>query len=336
MKIRAVIFPAPGQVALVERDLEAPAPGQLLVRTVCTLISPGTESTVLHQRWAPDTHWARWGRFPFSPGYSLVGVVEAVGDGVTGWKPGDRVAARAPHASHVLVPVAQAVPIPPEVTDTQAAWMALGKIVQVGVRAAQHCLGDAVAVVGCGPLGQLAVQYARLSGARAVVAIDTIPARLELARRLGATATSLGTAQQAADDVRAAAAPAGGADVVYDATGHPAAFAQCLSLPRRFGTVVLLGDAGDPRQQTLTPDVITRGLRIVGAHDGHPPQELPPGQPGWTGPAMMALVLRYLADGRLQVDPLISHRFAPEQAAEAYRILNEQRDRTMGVLFTWA
>ena len=51
---------------------------------------------------------------------------------------------------------------------------------------------------------------------------------------------------------------------------------------------------------------------------------------------MMSLVLRYLADGRLQVDPLISHRFASEQAAEAYRILNEPRDRTMGVLFTWA
>ncbi len=58
VRARAIIFPAPGQVTLVERDLEAPALGQLLVRTVCTLISPGTESTLLHQHWAPDTHWA--------------------------------------------------------------------------------------------------------------------------------------------------------------------------------------------------------------------------------------------------------------------------------------
>jgi len=59
------------------------------------------------------------------------------------------------------------------------------------------------------------------------------------------------------------------ADVVYDVTGHHAVFATALPLARKFGTVVLLGDAGNPQLQTLTPDVITRGLRIVGAHDMH-------------------------------------------------------------------
>lgn len=137
--------------------------------------------------------------------------------------------------------------------------MGLGKITQVGVRAAQHVLGDTVVVIGLGLLGQLVVQYARLSGASEVIGIDTAPRRLEMAASHGATHTLNMTAEKAREAVFDLTGGRG-ADVVYDITGHPAVFATALPLARRFGTVVLLGDAGSPNLQTLTGDVVTRGL----------------------------------------------------------------------------
>ncbi len=214
--------------------------------------------------------------------------------------------------------------------------MGLGKIVQVGVRAAEHVLGDVVVVIGLGLLGQLTVQYARLSGAARVIAIDTAPLRLDLARRHGATDVISGTASEAAAQVRAIAASHGldGADVVYDVTGHHSVLAQALPLARRFGKVVLLGDPGDPSRQTLTPDVITRGVRIVAAHDGHPPQSPNPWV-RWSSEQMSEQVLAWLAQGGLRTASLVTHRFTPEQATEAYTLLDTKRNEAMGVVFTW-
>jgi len=125
-----------------------------------------------------------------------------------------------------------------------------------------------------------------------------------------------------------------GADVVYDVTGHAAVLATALPLARRFGTLVLLGDTGHPEQQTLTPDVVTRGVKIVGAHDSHPPMHSSTWVP-WSSRAMEDLFLHYLARGRLRVGDLITHRFQPEQAAEAYGVLQRERATAMGVVFQW-
>lgn len=351
---RALLFTAKETVELVDEPMPAPGPGQALVESICSLVSTGTESTVFTRRFAPGTHWDQWVKYPFRPGYLHVGRIVELGQGVTGWKVGDRVASRSGHGSHAVVDLAAqggsarpdagdctpanlGLRVPDGVADEAAAWMGLGKIVQVGVRAAEHRLGDVVAVVGCGILGQLVIQYARLSGASRVIAIDTAEHRLRLAGEHGATHCIQATAAEARDRVRAIAAEghgADGADVVYDVTGHPAVLAQALPLARSHGTFLLLGDPGAPDQQTLTPDVITRGVRIIGAHDGHPPQERIPGI-RWSSPQMASLFLDYLARGDIRVDRLVTHRFAPERAKEAYAFLQTDRASAMGVVFQW-
>src|SRR5690606_3592045 len=143
-------------------------------------------------------------------------------------------------------------------------------ITQVGVRQARHSLGDTVVVIGLGQLGQLVTQYARLGGAEQVIAIDLAEARLAMATAHGATATLQCSAADARAEVQRLTGGRG-ADVVYDITGHPAVLAEALGLARREGTIVLLGDSGAPQRQTISADLVTRGLKIVGAYDTLPP-----------------------------------------------------------------
>jgi 2-desacetyl-2-hydroxyethyl bacteriochlorophyllide A dehydrogenase len=344
---RSIIqFTGEGTLALNTVPCPAPGPGQVLIETRRSLISTGTEMTVFKRRFAPGTHWADWVKYPFDPGYLNAGVVVALGEGVEGWQVGDRIASRECHASHVVANVrlqgpseggpSLARPIPKDLSDDAACWMGLGKIVQVGVRAAEHVLGDVVVVIGLGLLGQLAVQYARLSGASRIIAIDTAQRRLDFAASHGATDVIKGTAAEAKDQVKAITATLGidGADVVYDVTGHPAVLAQALPLARRFGKVVLLGDAGDPSRQNLTIDVITRGVRIVSAHDCNPPQ-IPTPLARWSSVQMHDAFLTWMTRGDIRVADLITNRFAPQQAAEAYEVLDKRRDEAMGIIFEW-
>lgn len=303
------------------------------MRTTRSLISTGTEMTVFNRRFEPGTHWDQWVSYPFRPGYLVAGEIIAVGEGVKDFAVGDRVAARGPHESHLCFNTADVVRIPAGVTDEQACWMGLGKITQVGVRAAAHALGDRVVVIGLGLLGQLVVQYARLSGASEVIAIDTADVRLTMAAKHGATVMLNTTADRAREQVLAATGGAG-ADVIYDITGHPAVLASALGLARQFGTVVLLGDTGSPSQQAISVDLITRGLRIVGAHDQHPPKHRTPGV-RWSAVEICELFLQYLARKQIVVDDLVTHRFPAERGPEAYDLLNRERMTAMGVMLEW-
>ena len=180
MKNRIIEFTGERQVCVREEALRELHEGEVLVRTTRTLISTGTESIVFTRNFAPGTHFDHWVKYPFFPGYLHCGIIESVGPGVTSWKAGDRVATRANHASHVIVRAEDAWAVPENVSDESAAWMGIGRITQLGVRAAEHRLGDAVVVVGLGLLGQLVVQYAALSGAREIIAVDASQARLDL------------------------------------------------------------------------------------------------------------------------------------------------------------
>ena len=333
MKRKTIFFTGKEELELREEPIPEPGPGELLIEATRTLVSVGTEMIVYTRNFAPGTHWSYWAKYPFRAGYSCAGRVIGLGEGVTGWSIGDRAATRLGHSSHGTLQAADAARIPDGVSDEDATWVGLGKITQIGVRQARHQLGDDVVVIGLGPLGQLVTQYARLSGAREVIAIDTAERRLEMAAAHGATRTLRMTAAEALKPVEELTANRR-ADVVYEITGHPAVFATALPLARKMGTVVLLGDTGNPQLQNLTVDLVTRGLTIVGAHDGLPsfrPHELA----RWSTTEICELFLTYLARRQIRVADLITHRYQPEQAKECYTMLGTERDKSMGVIFEW-
>jgi len=177
-------------------------------------------------------------------------------------------------------------------------------------------------------------QYVRLSGAREIIVVDVSGPRLEMAKTHGATTTVQMDAAEARDAIDELT---GGrmADVVYDITGHPDVFASALALVRRSGKFVLLGDTGAPSKQHLTSDLITRGIRIIGAHEGLAPKQS--SEYAYCDQAKMsALFFRYLEQGRMQVSDLITHRFLPTEAPEVYRMLITDRSSAMGVIFDWS
>lgn len=329
---RCIVF-AGRQSAELRADRIALPEGELLIEVTRSLISAGTEMTIFNRQFAPGTHWDGWVKYPFYPGYLVAGRIAKVGAGLAGYEVGQRVAARAPHASLVSVPPHSVMRIPEAVSDDAACWMGLAKITQVGVRQARHRLGDNVVIIGLGQLGQLVTQYVRLSGADQIIAIDLSDARLEMAARHGATATLKLSAADAKAEVQRLT-DGHGADVVYDITGHPAVLADALGLARREGTVVLLGDCGAPSEQAISGDLITRGLKIVGAHDTLPPRTPVEGI-RWSAQDMHRLFMTHLQRGQMQVEDLITHRFKPADAAEAYHLLNRDRHSAMGVLFEW-
>lgn len=329
----AIAFTGANQVELHDLPVPAPAADEVLIESRRTLISTGTELTCLGRRFEPGSHWDQWVKYPFYTGYSNAGVVVKTGSAVTRFNPGDRVASRTGHRRFVVARESELVAIPEGVSDDEAVWFGIACIVQNGIRRAEHTLGDNVLVIGLGLLGQLAVQFARLSGAREIIAIDTAPRRLEFARAHGATVLLQKSVADVRSDILAAT---GGrlADVVYDITGHPAVLAPALTLARDLGKVVLLGDAGSPTQQHITGDLISRGLRLIGAHDNNPPKTAND-HAWWTRNHMADLFMTYLARRQMRVDDMITHRFKPSDAPAAYARLTEDRATAMAVVFEW-
>jgi len=328
-----ILFGGKERVVLERASVPEPGPGEVLVRATWSLVSTGTECICYGQLFEPGTNWERYARYPMPAGYSHAGVVEQVGEGVDGLRPGDRVASFTPHRQRVCAAAERFIPVPEGVTDEEATFYALTTVVQNGVRRAEHAMGDVVVVVGLGILGQLVAQYARLMGAWQVIAVDLSESRLRIAAEHGATHLCRGPAEAARDAV---ADLTGGrmADVVYDVTGFPAAFAPAQRLARRFGKIVLLGDSWAPSEQKLTQDFLWRGLKLIGTFSGDPPA-VADDHHFWTRPNMCRLFFDYLRSGRMRVSDLITHHFQPEQAPEVYARLLKDRSETLGVLFDW-
>lgn len=328
MPHRVVFGSHPGEVLLESFSPQAVTPGHLRVRTTWSLMSIGTEMTMLHHRFEPGTHWAKWMTYPFAcPGYSAVGIVEDVGEGVTTFAVGDRVTCRHGHASHMVVPLDRCCRIPDHVPDGEATWFALGKIAWHGLRAANVRLGETCLIIGAGPVGQMATRWAAVAGCGSVVVVDTSPMRLELARSGGATHTIAKPAGEAEAEIIAAC---GGArpDIVIDSTGNAAVFSQALALVADRGRMVLLGDTGTPSQQHLSFDVILRGISIIGAHDCHEDAR-------WNLSSISALFLDMVSRGRFPLAGLNTHSVSARKIPEAYALVERERATVMGMLFDW-
>lgn len=333
MKSLNVVFPSPGEVLVTRQEVAPPGATEILCRASRSLLSTGTESFCLAGEFDAGTFWEEWVTFPFAPGYSMASTVVEVGADVTRFRVGDRVASATPHAELFAVDAQRAVQIPDDITDEQACWMSLACTTQLGVRRAQLELGETVGVVGLGLLGQLVVQYLRLSGAARILCIDTASERLALARQNGATHVVRASAADARDHV---VALTNGAmlDVVFDITGRDEVVAAASTLVRPLGRVVLLGDSPTPSLQHLGPRIVADSISILGVHASSAP-EIATHRDRWSLRAMTELFFEFVRTKRMTVDALISHRFDPSEAPAVYAQLQVNRAAHLGVIFDW-
>lgn len=335
--MRAVTFEAPNEVRVSEKpDPEITAPDEALIRVEASGIC-GSDLHIYHGRVAIEPG--------FTIGHEYVGTVVAAGDAVTGVRAGDRVlgtygtacgdcffcereefhkcdrgrvfghgellgSLQGSQADLLLVPNADLTlrRVPDGMSDEVALFA--GDVMGTGYHAVVETgvsEGDAVAVLGLGPVGLCAVQAAREAGASQVIAIDTVPDRLELARSFGATPVHL-TEEDPRGTVKELTQKRG-VDAAIDAVGHADALDLACRLTRKTGTVSATGVYAEPIQ--LHMGIVW--IKALTLRTGHANviKHLDP-------------VLERLASGALDPGPLVTHRMPLDEAPEAYAIYDRR------------
>lgn len=334
MRNPTVVFTAPGQVVVEDRPLPVPAAGEVLIQTHRTLISTGTELTILNGQFPPQSRWADYGRFPFVPGYNHIGVVVEVGPEVDQAWLGRKVASYAAHTAYVLGRPSSLRQINREIPDEEAAFFTLAEIAMNGVRRGQVTWGETVAIYGLGLLGQLVARLCRLAGAGLIIGVDVAASRLARCPRAPRMA-ALNPAE--GDLVSKVQALTRGrlADVVFELTGNPEAIPGEFALLRRQGRMVLLSSPRGPTPLFDFHDLCNSPSHtIIGAHNSSHPARETPDQP-WTQQRHAELFFALVADGELEVASLISHRLPCTEAPRIYTALLADRSQAMGVVLEW-
>jgi predicted dehydrogenase/threonine dehydrogenase-like Zn-dependent dehydrogenase len=267
---------------------------------------------------------------PVPLGYSAAGVVTEIGAGVSGFSVGDRVAcAGHPYAAHaevLCVPKNLCAPIPDGVSFEDASYVMLGAIALNAVRLAEPQIGERVAVIGLGLLGLLGVQMLRAAGCR-VIGIDVSQEKLDLARDLGATDAVM--AEQAVGAVAAFTGNQGvDSTIIFASADSSGPLDQAAEITRERGRVVVPGlvKLELPRKTFFEKELRLVVPRAGGPGSGDPKYEargfdFPLPLVRWTEGRNLAAFLELVADGRVRVAPLTTHRFPIDKALDAYQLL---------------
>lgn len=357
-----------GATEIAEVPCPGPGRGQVLIRSSRTLVSAGTERMLVDfgkagfigkARQQPEkvrqvfdkiktdglapTLEAVFNKLdqPLPLGYCNVGTVLETGLGVTGFKPGDRLVSNGKHAEAVAVPVNLCAKVPDSVADDEAAFTVLGAIALQGIRLVQPTLGEAVVVTGLGLIGLVTVQLLRAHGCR-VLGVDFDPAKLELARSFGAETVDLAAGGDPVAAAQAFSRGRGVDAVIITASTHSSEpVHQAALMSRKRGRIVLVGVTGlelsraDFYEKELTFQVsCSYGPGRYDPSYEEKGQDYPVGFVRWTEQRNFEAVLDMMADGRLDVKPLVSHRFPIDDAPKAYDLVTGDAP-SLGILLNY-
>ncbi|SKB05778.1 Threonine dehydrogenase [Prosthecobacter debontii] len=362
-----------GRLELQDVPAPVPPPGGILVRTTCSVISPGTEKMKVEQarmsllqkaKARPDqvkkvldtARTLGWQaamekvrnrlESPTPLGYSAAGVVVAVDEGNSRFRVGDRVACGgaecAFHSEMIAVPDLLAARIPEGVEDWQAAYTTLAAISMQAVRQAGCQLGERVLVVGQGLVGLLATRLLQASGVR-VMAVDYVPDRLSIASQMGAECTINPGQTKAADAVREWT-DGQGVDTVLLCVGGQGREAADMAIEclRERGVMVIVGiyDAELSWKTAYMKDIQVRYSRSYGPGRYDPEYEwagrdYPFGYVRWTENRNFEACLQLMQSGRLDLTPVTTRRAAFAGAVAVYDALMKPGNTDIGVVLEY-
>jgi len=329
--MRALIFQGPNQIALEQVLIPRPGPGEAVIRVTLTTIC-GTDLHILK------------GEYPVKPGLVIghepVGVIHELGVGVTpcgqcnyclsgewsqcggpigGWKFGNTI--NGAQAEYLLVPNAQAnlAKIPDDLSDEQVVLLA--DIASTGISAAESGevkIGDVVAIFAQGPIGLCATAGAKLKGAGFIIAVESDPARSTMSRRMGADLVLDHTKMDVVAEIRRLTDGVG-VDVAIEALGTQSTFENALRVLRAGGTLSSLGVYSGKLSVPLEPFAAGLGdHRII--------TTLCPG-----GKERMRRLMELVRHGRLDLRPLLTHKFPLDRITEAYELFGNRREGVIKV-----
>ncbi|WP_022668292.1 bi-domain-containing oxidoreductase [Desulfospira joergensenii] len=351
---------------------ESPYPqvkeGTLLIDTKCSLISAGTErmlvdfgraSYIDKARQQPEkvkmvlekikttglmtTIDAVRSKLdqPIAIGYSNVGVVHEVGNTVAEFKKGDRVVSNGRHADVVVVPKNLCAKIPDDVDDETAAFTVVASIGLQGIRLANPTIGETVVVIGVGLIGLIIVQLLRANGCR-VLSVDFDDFKLDLARKFGSDVCNPGKGE---DPISAGMSFSRGkgvdAVIIAAATKATDPITQAARMSRKRGRIVLVGVTGLElnRADFYEKELSFQVSCSYGPGRYDPKYEdqgldYPMGFVRWTEQRNFEAILDLMSSRKLDMKPLISHRFDFDDAPKAYDVLSEGNN-ILGILMRY-
>jgi len=333
------VMPAPFTVHAESFAVADPGPGQVLIETEASAVSAGTELAIytgIHQ-WLADPNRA-WPKFPFVPGYSAVGHIVAVGEGVEGFAPGQRVIYGGRHASHGLVDLRTKSPlIWPIAGHVPAAAAACAPLAQFPLAALIQCgqaLGQSVAVLGLGMIGQLTLRLFAAAGSFPLIGMDPVSIRRE--RALASPGVQVldpgvSDALSVLRELNHGALP----DIVVDATGAPSAVRLAMSAVTDGGKVIMVGSPrGVAGEVDFYRDLHGRSISLIGAHGSSIGAEPREGFP-FTRERALRLIVHLLESGKLRVDDLITHYVHTSDIGIMYKGLLHHPEEYLGVALHW-
>ena len=331
MKVPTIQFVEKGKALLTETEFVCQAgAGEVLLKTECTLISPGTEFACLNGNTNRGTV-----QFPMTLGYSAVARVLETGEGVTEFQPGDRcLCYHSCHRSYQRCPAEKVVRIESDgLPSEEAVFCVVGCMGFQGVRRCRPEFGESMMVMGLGLLGQFAVQTARQSGIFPLIALDFAPKRRNLALESGADYAFSPDDPELDQKIRSLTGT--GCSSVIEVTGDPQAVIRGLQLTAPGGRISLVGCSRTATEKVDFYNLVHRpGISVLGAHNmARPQQDNLPGI--WTMKNDMKTLLRFMAAGRIKSTHLLDLIADPEDAPHIYeRIFNRDPD-LLGVVFDW-
>lgn len=334
VKSNLVVFPAAHECVFDQEDFEAKArnPGDVVLKTLYTVVSAGTEGALYRGT-------ESWAKHPIKPGYGAVGEVIALGDQVTDFSLGDLVFTYGNHATYVRAK-RMVLKVPDGVDPKLAVMARMAQVSFTSLRVSEASLGDTVAVIGQGLVGNIAAQLFALAGCK-VIGIDVMASRLDLAERCGVEYTINAREEDVVERVKEITNGEFCAAVV-EASGIPDQSLTAALLAGKKGEVILLGSPrGEFREN---PSDLLNQIHLweqgcvtfKGAHEWRLPDKVSP--KGHHKHSIEGNLLTYfdlVRCGKLNIEPLISHVAKPQECADIYAQLHNRNEEFMGVLFDW-
>lgn len=341
VKRLSLYFTGPGQVSLREESLPRPAAGQVVVQTLVSAISPGTELLIYRgqaptdipvDETIPDLSGS-FG-FPIKYGYAAVGRVIALGaDVAPEWQ--DRlVFAFHPHESHFLTPPTELIPVPPAVSPEEAAFLPNMETAVNFLMDGGPLIGEQVAVFGQGVVGLLTTALLAQFPLAKLVTLDRYPMRREKSLELGAHASLDPTAPGALDRLfPSAQGPSShlGVDLTYELSGNPEALDQAIAVTGFHGRVVIGSWYGQKRVHLDLGGRFHRSrLRLISS-------QVSTIGPEWRGrwSKSRRFEVAWQMIQRVRPARLIAHRFSITRASQAYALLDQHPEEAIQVMITY-
>ena len=313
---------------------------EVLLKTHYTLISPGTELAIytaldegVHQK-------GSWCQYPYNPGYISVGEVIKTGKGVSKLSGGDVVFTYSNHASIAKVDPARTMclKLPGGIDEKAALFVRMATIAMTSLRVSSGELGDDVAVIGLGLVGNMAAQLFTLAGMN-VIGVDLIDESLQIAKKCGVKYTVNPSRVDVKEKVMELT-DGQGCEVTVEAIGNPRTIETCCQITKPLGEVILLGSPRGEYSTDLT-EVLNyvhlwpRGcLTFKGAHEWRFPVHQVEGSKH-SIERNTRIALELISEGRLKVKELITHVVKPESIKEAYEGLLNEKGEYLGVVIDW-